>query len=92
MRLGHVFADGSWTVEDCQLTTSAPFALEARCPPWTALLLEKCDGTASIRELHQRLHASGVLPASLGPAEFTKLVRSLISGGFLRLPAVLDTF
>jgi SAM-dependent methyltransferase len=91
MRLGHAYADGSWTVEDCQLTTSAPFALEARCPPWTAVLLEKCDGTASIRELHQRLHASGVLPASLGPAEFAKLVRSLISGGFLSLPGVLDT-
>jgi len=91
MRLGHAYADGSWTIEDCQLTTSAPFALEARCPPWTAILLEKCDGTASIRELHQRLHASGVLPASLGPAEFAKLVRSLVSGGFLCLPGVLDT-
>ncbi len=91
MRLGHAYSGGSWTVEDCQLTTGAPFALEARCPPWTAILLEKCNGTASVRELHQRLHASGVLPASLGPAEFAKLVRSLISGGFLCLPGVLDT-
>jgi SAM-dependent methyltransferase len=91
MRLGHVFDAGGWTVEDCQLTTSAPFALEARCPPWTAVLLERCDGKTGVEALHGELRRSGVLPAALGLGEFSRLVRSLVSGGFLRLPGILDT-
>jgi len=86
MRLGRVFEGGAWAPDDCVLTTGSPFALEARCPPWAAAVVEGCDGRTTVRGLHGRLRESGAVPDTLGEAEFAKFVRSLISGGFLRLP------
>jgi SAM-dependent methyltransferase len=91
VRIGYRFEGGVRTAEDCILSTEAPFALEARCPPWAADLLGQCDGTVPVAELHQRLQRTGAIPRSLGLAEFAKLVRSLVSGGFLLLDGVLDT-
>ncbi len=37
MRLSHAPAQGEWVVEDCVLTTTWPFPVEAKCPPcWPA--------------------------------------------------------
>jgi hypothetical protein len=65
--------------------------LEAKCPPWTAAILAGCDGRTTVPALHERLTGEGIVPAALGEAEFARFVRSLISGGFLRLAPVLDT-
>jgi hypothetical protein len=91
MRLGHVLEAGTWVIDDCVLTTASPFALEARCPPWAATLVGTCDGRTTVRELHASLRGRGQLPAALELSEFVKFIRSLISGGFLRLPDILDT-
>ena len=91
VRIGYRFEGGIRTAEDCSLTTESPFALEARCPPWAADLIAQCDGTVTVPDLHARLRQTGVVPRLLGLAEFAKLVRSLVSGGFLRLNGVLDT-
>jgi methylase of polypeptide subunit release factors len=91
VRIGYRFEAGARVPEDCSLTTEAPFALEARCPPWAAELMAQCDGTMTVVELRERLRDSGTTPRSLGLAEFAKLVRSLLSGGFLRLEGALDT-
>jgi hypothetical protein len=85
LRLGQTYRDGSWAADDCVLSTESPFALEARCPPWTATMVARCDGRTAVAELHRRLRDEGALPGALGLAEFAKLFRSLISGGFLRL-------
>jgi len=87
VRVGYRFEGGVRTAEDCSLTTEAPFALEARCPPWAADLIWQCDGTVPVEQLHARLRQTGAVPHALGLAEFAKLVRSLVSGGFLRLEA-----
>ena len=91
LRLNHVRAEGEWRVEECVLSTGSPFALEAKCPPWTAAILAGCDGRTTVPELHGRLQGSGSVPAALREAEFARFVRSLISGGFLRLAPLLDT-
>jgi SAM-dependent methyltransferase len=88
MRLGHVLEAGAWVINDCVLTTTSPFALEARCPAWAAMLVGTCDGRTTVRELHASLRGRGQLPAALELTEFVKFIRSLISGGFLRLPDV----
>ena len=91
MRLSHVFEGGTWAARDCVLATASPFALEARCPPWAAALVEACDGRTTVSELHENFRGKGVTPPGLDLAAFVKLVRSLISGGFLRLSPILDT-
>jgi methylase of polypeptide subunit release factors len=86
MRLSHAPGEGEWLVEDCLLTTPWPFPLEARCPPWTASLLNRCDGRRTVEEHLGWLKAEGLVPADAGGREFAALVRSLVAGGFLEVP------
>jgi hypothetical protein len=71
--------------DGCTLTTVWPFAVEARCPPWTATLLSRCDGHRTTRDHLRFLQESGALPAEASAVEFGKLVRALVQGGFLEL-------
>lgn len=85
LRVGQSYREGSWTADECALSTDSPFALEARCPPWAAEMLARCDGGTSVADLHGRLRTAGVLPPTLGLSAFAQLIRSLIAGGFLRV-------
>jgi SAM-dependent methyltransferase len=85
LRLTQVLRAGDWVPEECILVTTAPFALEAKCPPWTAGLVARCDGRRTTREHLQILKQAGEVPSDAPEAEFVKLVRSLIAGGFLQV-------
>jgi SAM-dependent methyltransferase len=74
-----------WTAGECLLATSTPFALEAKCPAWTPLLLDHADGARTTRDLLEVLKLDGAVPAGAPEGEFARFVRALLSGGFLRV-------
>jgi hypothetical protein len=76
---------GSWVPDECLLGTTWPFAVEAKCPPWTADLIARCDGRKTSHDLLELLKSSGSVPPDAPEAEFAKFVRALIAGGFLEI-------
>jgi hypothetical protein len=72
-------------VNECLLTTSFPFVVEAKCPPWVATLVTRADGKLTTSEHFDLLRHSGALPQHAPPAEFARLMRSLVAGGFLEV-------
>lgn len=86
LRLGHSMQAGTWVADECTLTTTWPFAVEAKCPPWTATLVARCDGRRTSRDHLEFLKAGGAVPPDAPESEFVKLVRALIAGGFLEVP------
>ena len=76
---------GTWVADECALTTASPFAVEARCPPWTGTLVARCNGERTTRDHLQFLKEIGAVPPDALESEFVKLVRALIAGGFLEL-------
>ncbi|MGH7525601.1 MAG: methyltransferase [Gemmatimonadales bacterium] len=85
LRLTHVLQGEAWAPEDCFLSTNVPFTVEAKCPPWTAALVARCDGRRTTREQLQFLKESGAVPLEASESEFVRFVRSLIAGGFLQV-------
>ena len=86
MHLSHAPEGGSWVVGDCRLTTSWPFLVEAKCPPWTASFLNRCDGSRPVRDHLTWLKGEELVPADAPEDGFLALVRSLIAGAFLEVP------
>ena len=86
MTLTHAPSDGEWAVESCVLNTRWPFPVEARCPPWTASFMNRCDGTRPLHDHLEWLKGQGLVPADAPEAEFGLLVRSLLAGAFLEVP------
>jgi methylase of polypeptide subunit release factors len=86
MHLSHAPEGGAWVVGDCMLTTSWPFVVEAKCPPWTASFLNRCDGGQSVRDHLAWLKAEDLVAADAPEEGFLALVRSLIAGTFLEVP------
>ena len=92
LRLAHTMQAGTWVPDECLVATPWPFAVEAKCPPWTATLLARCDGHSTTSDHLEFLKGRGDIPADAPASEFVKLIRALIAGGFLevadfRLPA-----
>lgn len=85
LHLAHAMQSGAWVADECTLATTSPFGVEARCPTWTASLIARCDGRVTTRDHLRFLKESGAVPADAPEQEFAKLVRALISGGFLEL-------
>jgi SAM-dependent methyltransferase len=86
MLLTHAPANGEWVVADCVLTTPWPFQVEAKCPPWTASLLNRCDGGVTVRDHLGWLKAEGLVSSQAPEGELATLVRMLLAGGFLEIP------
>jgi hypothetical protein len=85
MRLSHVPGHGEWMVEDCVLATAWPFPVEARCPPWTASFLTRCDGHRTVEEHLAWLKSEGLVPPETPGRDLAALVRSLLAGGLLEV-------
>jgi hypothetical protein len=85
MRLLHVMRDGGWVVDECLLTTSFPFVVEAKCPPWVATLMAGADGGRTTLDHLDFLKQGGALPQDAPKGDFARLVRSFIAGGFLEV-------
>jgi methylase of polypeptide subunit release factors len=86
VRLDQALRQGDWISERCLLSTTAPFVVEAKCPEWTPGLLARCDGQRTTGEHLEFLKESGAVSREVPRSELIRLIRSLIGGGFLRLP------
>jgi methylase of polypeptide subunit release factors len=86
LRLDQSLRQGAWTSEQSLLSTTVPFAVEAKCPAWTATLVARCDGQRTTREHVEFLKDSGMVSREVPESELMLLIRSLIAGGFLHLP------
>jgi hypothetical protein len=88
LRLSHGMREGAWVPDECLLSTGVPFTVEAKCPLWVGELLAHCDGGRTTREQLRLLQEHGSVPPDAPAAEFARLVRSLVAGGFLWAPAL----
>ncbi|HVT91712.1 MAG TPA: methyltransferase [Bryobacteraceae bacterium] len=92
LRKTHALEKKRWVQTSATLVTGDPFPLEEGCPPWVSMLLELCDGNATVRDALETLKARGAVPSHASGPEFARMVQMLISAGFLeiaslRLPA-----
>jgi hypothetical protein len=85
MRVDHSFKNNRWVTQDCVLSTVTPFVVEAKCPPWMATVIARCDGKLTTREHLDFLKSSGSVPPQAQEMEFAEMIRSLIDGGFWRV-------
>jgi SAM-dependent methyltransferase len=81
----HRVKDGMLEPQDFTLQTEYPFRMESRVHPWTAALIEACDGARTGRELHGWFVEQGLIPRDVRAGDFARFLGSLISGGFLEI-------
>ena len=77
--------EGQWAVEECQLVTLAPFAVEAACPNWYATLLQFCDGRMTAREHLQYLRDTHAVPDTAPEDLFASMIRQLVDAGLVEI-------
>ena len=85
LRSRSVLREGQWMVEECELVTLAPFAVEAACPNWYATLLMWCDGRMSAREHLQFLRDTHVVPDNAPEDAFASMIRQLVDNGLVEI-------
>lgn len=88
----HILRDGEIAPENFTLSVEIPFATDCKVQPWMALLLPRCDGKNSVADLFHLAKQNGWIAPETPAEEFSRLLATLISGGFLqtedfRLPA-----
>jgi methylase of polypeptide subunit release factors len=81
----HRVEQGALTPAELTLRTDYPFSMECRVEPWTAALVEACDGTQTGAELHSHCCERGWLAGDVPVQEFAGLLGSLVSGGFVEV-------
>lgn len=74
-----------WMPTEIAMGTPWPFMLKVDAPVWSATLLSRCDGKATVREHLEFFQANGVVSAPEGADHFLKLVQILISAGILEI-------
>jgi SAM-dependent methyltransferase len=88
----HVLQNGEISALSFTLSIASPFATDGKVQPWMALLLPRCDGKTTVADLFETAKQSGWIVPDTPAEEFSRLLGTLISGGFLqtedsRLPA-----
>jgi precorrin-6B methylase 2 len=85
LRSRSLLHEGQWGVEECQLVTLAPFAVEAACPNWYATLLQFCDGRMTVREHLQYLRDTHAVPDTAPEDLFASMIRQLVDAGLVEI-------
>jgi methylase of polypeptide subunit release factors len=85
LRSRSMLHDGQWSVDECQLVTLAPFAVEASCPNWYATLLQFCDGRMTAREHLQYLRDTHAVPDAAPEDVFAVMIRQLVDAGLVEI-------
>ncbi len=80
----HFLRDGEFSPENFTFTRDIPFAADCKVQPWMALLLQRCDGKASVADLFELSKHSGWIAPDTPAEEFCRLLVTFISGGFLQ--------
>ena len=85
LRSRSMLHDGQWAVDECQLVTMAPFAVEATCPNWYATLLQFCDGRMTARDHLQYLRDTHAVPDTAPEDVFAMMIRQLVDAGLVEI-------
>jgi SAM-dependent methyltransferase len=80
----HILRDGGISAENFTLSLESPFAMDCKVQPWMALLLPRCDGKTTVAELFETAKQNGWIVPETPPEEFSRLLATFISGGFLQ--------
>ena len=81
---GTSLRDGEINPENFTLSIETPFATDCRVQPWMALLLPRCDGKTTVADLFEMAKQNGWIIPETPAEEFSRLLATLISGGFLQ--------
>jgi hypothetical protein len=82
----HCLQDGGLTPSEFVLRSGYPFQSEAKIEPWVAGLVGSCNGILTAREIYLYLKTQEAISLEMQEEEFARVLRLLISAGFLELP------
>jgi SAM-dependent methyltransferase len=85
LRVLHRIEQGALMPVDYALQVAYPFNMECPVHPWTAALIEVCDGNRTGLELHRHCLENGWIPAEVTTEEFAGFLSLLVSGGLLEV-------
>lgn len=81
----HHIEHGEFTPVSLALETDYPFSMECKVQPWMPVMVARCDGNSTVEELFDACRQDGLIHAETPVAEFVRLVRTFIAGGFLQV-------
>lgn len=79
----HILRDGDISPKDFTLSVEHPFTTDCKVQPWMVLLLPRCDGKTTVKELFEIAKQNEWIAPETPVEEFCSLLGTLISGGFL---------
>ena len=82
----HTLQDGGLTPSEFLLRSGYPFHSEGKIDPWVAGLVGSCNGILTGREIYLDLKRQEAISSEMPEEEFARVLRLLISAGFLELP------
>ena len=88
LRMKSAFNDGEWRPSEMRVVSLGPFAVESPCPAFLPVLLGRCDGRATARELLAQLRVEGRVSTEKSDDDFALLLRELADVPYIEL----DTF
>ena len=85
LRVLHRVEQGALTPVEFALQVAYPFNMECEVHPWTAALIELCDGSRTGLELHGHCLENAWIPAEITAEKFAGFLSLLVSGGLLEV-------
>ena len=85
LRVLHRVEQGALMPAEFTLQVAYPFNMECEVHPWTAALIELCDGSRTGLELHGHCLEHGWIPAEITAEKFAGFLSLLVSGGLLEV-------
>jgi len=86
----HALKNGEIALTSFKITSDFPFLMDLEAEPWFGRLIALCDGTRSIRVLHECCRESAWIDPGTPLREFAELIVLLGSSGFLQLPGTKE--
>jgi hypothetical protein len=81
----HRMKEGNLVLDQLDLHTEDPFAMDCKVAPWAASLLPLCNGQATVRQIEATCKANNLIHPETPTEEFAQFIALLISGGFLEV-------
>jgi hypothetical protein len=87
LRVSHHIRGRELLPDNFTLLTDYPFRADCVVQPWVALLLARCDGSATALQTFDYCRQNGLIHPESSFAEFASLLRTLVAGSFLEVEA-----
>lgn len=82
----HTLQEDGLAPSEFVLRSGYPFRSEAKIEPWVAGLVGTCNGVLTAREIYADFKRQEAISSEMPEEEFGRVLRLLISAGFLELP------